>query len=76
MLKEDQIKGAPEKITEKREELILLLADGNIERAYLVAGQTVYKATPFMLRRLRVEKVPSIVTQKERKLRVREIVLK
>ena len=38
---------------------ILLLTDGDIKRAFLLAKQTVYKASPFILRRLRIEKVPS-----------------
>ena len=76
ILREDQLERALEKITKKRGKLILLLTDGNIQKASSLAGQIVYKATPFILRRLQVEKVPSLVTQEGKKLRVKEIVLK
>ena len=63
--------------TDKRgEKPILLLTDGDIRRASLLAGRMIYKATPFVLKRLQVEKVPSLVRQEGRKLRVREIILK
>ena len=76
ILREDQIKRALEKTSENGENPILLLTDGDIQRASSLAGQVVYKATPFMLRRLRIEKVPSIVTQEGQKLRVKEMILK
>lgn len=63
--------------TDKRaEKPILLLTDGDIRRASSLAGRMVYKATPFMLRRLQVEKVPSLVTQDGQRLRVKEMILK
>lgn len=63
--------------TDKRaEKPILLLTDGDIRRASSLAGRMVYKATPFMLRRLQIEKVPSLVTQDGQRLRVKEMILK
>ena len=76
ILREDQLERALEKIIEKREKLILLLTDGNIQKASSLAEQIVYKATPFMIRRLQIEKVPSLVTQEGQKLMIKEIVLK
>ena len=76
ILREDQLTRALEKISGNGENPILLLTDGDIQRASSLAGQVVYKATPFMLRRLRIEKVPSIVTQEGQKLRVKEMILK
>ena len=76
ILREDQMERVLEKTTKKRGKLILLLTDGNIQKASSLAGQIVYKATPFILRRLQIEKVPSLVTQEGRKLRVKEIILK
>lgn len=76
VLREDQVKRALEETGKTGEKPILLLTDGDVRRASSLAGRMVYKATPFMLRRLQVEKVPSLVTQEGRKLRVREIVLK
>ena len=76
VLREDQVKRALEKTSENEKKPILILTDGDIQRASSLAGQVVYKATPFMLRRLRIEKVPSIVTQEGQKLRVKEMILK
>lgn len=76
VLREDQIKRALEKISGRGEKAILILTDGDILKASSLAGQPVYKANLFILRRLRIEKVPSIVTQEEQKLRVREMILK
>ena len=76
VLREDQVKRALEETGKRGEKPILLLTDGDIRRTSLLAGQTVYKATPFMLRRIGVEKVPSLVEQEGRKLRVREMILK
>ncbi len=76
VLREDQVKMALEEIGKKGGKPILLLTNGDIRRASLLAGQTVYKATPFMLRRLQIEKVPSLVTQEGRKLRVEQVILK
>ncbi len=75
VLREDQVKRALEEADKRSENPILLLTDGDIRRASLLAGQPVYKASPFMLRRLKIEKVPSLVTQEGKKLRLREIVL-
>lgn len=76
VLRENQVKRAVEKTEKKGEKPILLLTDGDIRRASLLAGQMVYKASPFILRRLKIEKVPSLVTQEKRKLRILEIILK
>ena len=76
ILREDQLERALEKISGRGEKPILLLTDGDILKASSLAGQPVYKANLFILRRLRIEKVPSIVTQEEQKLRVREMILK
>ena len=75
VLREDQIKRALEKTSENGENPILLLTDGDIQRASSLASQAVYKASPFMLKRLQVEKVPSLVMQEGRKLRIREVLL-
>ena len=76
ILREDQIKRALEKTSGNGENPILLLTDGDIQRASSLASQAVYKASPFMLKRLQVEKVPSLVMQEGRKLKVKEMVLK
>ena len=76
MLREEQIEMALEEIGKKGGSLIIILTDGDIRRASLLAGQIVYKANPFILRRLKVEKVPSLVEQEGGKFRVREVVLK
>ncbi len=76
VLREDQVKRALEETDKREEKLILLLTDGDIQRASSLADRMVYKATPFMLRRLGIEKVPSLVEQQGRELRVREMVLK
>ena len=70
------MKRALEETGRRAEKPILLLTDGDIRRASSLAGRMVYKASPFMLRRLQIEKVPSIVTQEGRKLRIEETVLK
>lgn len=63
--------------TDKRgEKPVLLLTDGEIRRASSLAGQTVYKATPSMLRSLRIEKVSSLITQEGKRLKVKEMILK
>lgn len=76
VLREDQVKRALEETGERGEKPILLLTDGDIRKASSLAGRIVYKASPFMLRRLKIEKVPSLITQEEQKLRVKEMVLK
>ena len=75
VLREDQLKRALKKINGNGEKPILILTDGDIQRASSLAGQIVYKASPFMLKRLKIEKVPSLVTQDGRKLRVEELTL-
>ena len=67
VLREDQVKRALEETDKRGEKPILLLTDGDIRRASSLAGQMVYKASPFMLRRLKIEKVPSLVTQEGKK---------
>ena len=76
VLREDQVKRALAETDESGKKPILLLTDGDIRRASSLAGRMVYKATPFILRRLRIEKAPSLVEQEGRKLKVWEIVLK
>lgn len=76
MLREDQVKRALEETDKRGEKPILMLTDGDVRRASSLAGQMVYKASPLMLKRFKIEKVPSLVTQEGRKLRVEEVVLK
>ncbi len=76
VLREYQVEKALEKTGGAAGKLILLLTDGDVREASLRANQAVCKATPFMLRRLGVERVPSLVEQEGRKLKVREMVLK
>ena len=75
ILREDQIKRALEEISKSGKKPFLILTDGDIKRASSLAGQIVYKASPLMLRRLRIEKVPSLIEQQDRKLRVKEMSL-
>ena len=75
VLREDQLKRALKKISGNGEKPILILTDGDIQRASSLAGQIVYKATPFMLRRFQIKKVPSLIEQRGRKLRVKEMFL-
>lgn len=76
VLREDQVKRVLEETDKRAEKPILLLTDGDIRRASLLAGRMVYKATPFMLRRFRIEKVPSLITQEGKRLKVKEMILK
>ena len=76
VLREDQIKRALEEISENGEKSILILTDGDIQRASSLARQVVYRASSSILRRLQVEKVPSLVIQEKQQFRVEEIVLK
>ena len=76
VLREDQIEMMLEETGERGEKRILILTDGDIQRASSLAGQIVYKASPFVLKRLKIEKVPSLVTQEGKKLRVKEVVFK
>lgn len=75
ILRENQVKRALEKTGKRGEKPILLLTDGDIRRASSLAGRMVYKASPFMLRKLQIEKVPSLVTQEEKRLKIKEIIL-
>ena len=75
ILREDQIKRALEKTSGNGENPILLLTDGDIQRASSLASQTVYKASPFMLKRFQIKKVPSLIEQQGRQLRVKEMFL-
>ena len=75
ILREDQIKRALEKIGGKGGKPILLLTDGDIQRASSLAGQPVYKANLFILRRLKIEKAPSLVEREGRKLMIKEMFL-
>ena len=75
ILKEDQIKRALEETSKSGEKPVLILTDGDIKRASSLAGQIVYKASPFMLRRFQIKKVPSLIEQQGRKLKVKEMPL-
>ncbi len=75
ILREDQIKRALEETSKSGEKPVLILTDGDIKRASSLAGQTVYKASPFMLRRFQIKKVPSLIEQQGKKLRVKEMFL-
>ena len=76
VLRENQIKKALEKTRGVVEKPILILTDGDIQKASSLAGQIVYRANPFILRRFQVEKVPSLITQEGGKLRLKEMTLK
>ena len=75
VLREEQIEKALEKIGKREEKPILILTDGDIRRASSLAGQPVYRASPFILKRFKIEKVPSLIIQEEEKLRIKEIFL-
>lgn len=74
VLREDQIRSLIGEITKR--EPVIILTDGDIRRASSLAGRMVYKASPFVLKRLGIEKTPSLITQTRRELRVKEMVLK
>ena len=76
ILREDQLERALEEISKSEEKPILILTDGDIKRTSSLAGQIVYRANPFILRRFQVEKVPSLITQEGKKLRLKEMTLK
>ena len=76
VLREDQMERALDETDKRGEKPILLLTDGDIRRVSSLAGQMVYKASPFILKRFKIEKVPSLVTQEGRKLKVLEMILK
>ena len=76
VLREEQIETALSEMGKRGEEPILILTDGDIQRASSLAGEAVYKASPFILKRLKVKKVPSLVTQEGRRLKVEELILK
>lgn len=75
ILREDQVKRALEETDRRGEKPILLLTDGDTRRASSHAGQVVYKASPFLLKKLQIEKAPSLVTQEKKKLKIKEITL-
>ena len=75
VMREDHVKRVLERTGESGKNAILIITDGDIQRASSLAGW-VYKASPFMLRRLQIEKAPSLVTQEKKKLKVKEIALK
>lgn len=75
VLREEQIEMALEQVGKEGGKPILILTDGDIRRASSLAGQPVYKASPFILKRLKIEKVPSLVEQEGRKFRVKEMIL-
>lgn len=72
-LREDQVERLLGEISEKKP--VLMLTDGDVRTASSLAGRMIYRANPFILERLRIEKTPSVVTQKGLMLEVREIVL-
>lgn len=72
-LREDQVEPLLGEIREKKP--VLMLTDGDVRGASSLAGRMVYRANPFILERLRIEKTPSVVTQDGLKLKIREIVL-
>lgn len=74
VLREDQVRPLLGEILEKKP--TLLLTDGDVRRASSLAGRMVFRASPFILERLGVEKTPSLVTRDGNSLRVREIVPK
>ena len=74
VLREDQVEALLGEIRERKP--TLMLTDGDVRRASSLAGRMVYRASPFILERLGVEKTPSLVTQDGNRLRVREIVPK
>lgn len=73
-LREDQAERLLGEIGENK--LVIMLTDGDVRTASSLAGRMVYRASPFILERLRIEKTPSLVTQEGLRLKVREIVLK
>ena len=74
VLREDQVEALLGEISERKP--VLILTDGDVRRASSLAGRMVYRASPFILERLGVEKTPSFVTRDGNRLRVREIVPK
>lgn len=74
VLREDQVRPLLGEIGERKPTLVL--TDGDVRRAAALAGRMVYRASPFILERLGIEKTPSLVTRDGNRLRVREIVLK
>ena len=72
-LRQDQVEPLLGEINEKKP--ILMLTDGDVRAASSLAGRMVYRASPFILERLRIEKTPSLVTQDGLRLKIREIVL-
>lgn len=73
-LREDQMERLLGEIGEKKP--VLMLTDGDVRAASSLAGRMVYRASPFILERLQVQKTPSLVTQEGLRLRVKEMALK
>jgi len=71
VLKESQL-GIVFKLKKTHKNLLILLTDGNLNRASTTLGQMVYRADKGILDRLGVEKVPSVITQEGERLRVEE----
>ncbi len=76
VLREDQIQTTIAEMKRIKQNPVLILTDGDLRKSSIKAGQNVYRATGFILQRLQIEKVPSLVTQDGRKLRVQEIVVR
>jgi len=72
VLKESQLGIIPE-LKKTHRNLLILLTDGNLERASSIAGQMVYRADKNILDRLGVERVPSVITQDGERLKVEEV---
>jgi len=75
VLKESQLGIIPE-IKNNHKNLLILLTDGNLNRASTTLGQMVYRADRNILDRLGVEKVPSVITQDGERLRIEEVPIK
>lgn len=71
-LNESQLHFIPE-LRQSYKNIIILLTDGNLQRASEKAEQIVYRADVNILQRLGIERVPSIVTQDGIRLKVEEI---
>jgi hypothetical protein len=72
VIKESQIGIVPE-LKKTHKDLLILLTDGNLQRAAETAGQMVYKADNHILERLGAERVPSVITQERVRLKIEEI---
>ena len=72
VIKESQIRIIPE-LKKAHRNLLILLTDGNLQRAAETAEQMVYRVDSHILERLGIEKVPSLITQEGVRLKVEEI---